>query len=336
MPIRYGHRRASHWLVLSKKIEGDVKNQKYLKKKVAEFDRPTSLPTNEEQAYDWQKANRSWWEANPMRYDWSQSIDFEEYSKEFFEEIDNRFFSKVIEFMPAKKIPFDALIPFDELSCLDVLEIGVGNGSIAQLLASKSKSFSGIDLTDYAYNSTSKRMETFSIKANIQQMDAENMTFEDNSFDYIWSWGVIHHSSDTERILQEMYRVLRPGGCATVMIYYRNFWNFWVCAGFLRGILLGEILKFGTVNRVLQNWWDGAIARFYTSKEWKDTVSPYFEVSSSIVYGSKPDIFPLPRSRFKNAILSAIPNSATRFFGTRCKMGTFLVTELKCKKPIPA
>ena len=134
-----------------------------------------------------------------MRYDWAQGIDFEEYSKEFFEEIDNRFFSKVIEFMPMKKMPFDALIPFDELSCPDVLEIGVGNGSVAQLLASKSKSFSGIDLTDYAYNSTSKRMETFSIKANIQQMDAENMTFEDNSFDYIWSWGVIHHSSDTER-----------------------------------------------------------------------------------------------------------------------------------------
>ena len=34
------------------------------------------------------------------------------------------------------------------------------------------------------------------------------MEFADNSFDFIWSWGVIHHSADTQRVLREMHRVL--------------------------------------------------------------------------------------------------------------------------------
>src|SRR5205085_539710 len=104
----------------------------------------------------------------------------------------------------------------------DVLEIGVGQGTHAQLLAPRCKSFTGIDLTTCAVEMTSERLKLFKIPGAVLEMDAEHMSFGDGSFDYIWSWGVIHHSADTNRVLKEMHRVLRPGGKCTVMIYYRS------------------------------------------------------------------------------------------------------------------
>ena len=85
-----------------------------------------------------------------MRYDWTARLEAQEFSSEAYDEIDRRFFSVARQFMPWTREPFDALIPFDQLPQMDVLEIGVGSGSHAQLLARFAKSFTGIDLTEYA------------------------------------------------------------------------------------------------------------------------------------------------------------------------------------------
>jgi len=105
---------------------------------------PTVLPANSSQEQLWQDANRSWWENHPMRYDWKEVIQAEEFSKEFFTEIDRRFFSLAALYAPWKETPFDGLIDFDSLAPKRVLEIGVGNGSHAQLLATYAGSFTGI------------------------------------------------------------------------------------------------------------------------------------------------------------------------------------------------
>ena len=150
------------------------------KEKIPEgFNSPIDLPRTDDEANDWQNANRSWWESHPMRYDWKQEILNEEYSKPFYSEIDHRFFSAVGQFMPWRKIPFDPLIDFDRLASQDVLEIGVGNGSHAQLLAKHSHSFTGIDITDYAVKSTTERLKCFDLDATILRMDAEKMDFAD-------------------------------------------------------------------------------------------------------------------------------------------------------------
>ncbi|MFH1645241.1 MAG: class I SAM-dependent methyltransferase, partial [Candidatus Omnitrophota bacterium] len=154
------------------------------------FSHPALLPDSPEKQKAWQEANKLWWESNPMRYDWKDKIDYEEFTKPFFEEIDSRFFQDAKVYIPFKNIPFDYLIDFNSLSLQDVLEIGVGNGSHARLLAEHSRSFTGIDLTEYAVKSVSKRMECFGLNGNIAQMDAEAMKFDDASFDFVWSWGV--------------------------------------------------------------------------------------------------------------------------------------------------
>ncbi len=301
-----------------------------VKENINGFDKPTALPQNDFQQRQWQEQNRTWWNENPMRYDWNQSIPFEEFSREFFDEIDRRFFSNVKQFMPWSKIPFDPLIDFDGLAEKDVLEIGMGCGSHAQLFAQHAKSYVGIDITDYAVKSTSERMKRFGIdNAKIVRMDAENMEFGNESFDYLWSWGVIDHSSNTETALKEMRRVLKPEGMAVTMVYHRGFWNYYVSEGLFRGIIKGDLWKTGSLHKCMQKHIDGAFARFYSAREWRLLASKYFDVKKILVYGSKAEIIPLPGGKVKDVVLSCIPNLVSRFLTNQCRFGSFLVSILE-------
>ena len=304
-----------------------------------DFDSPVVLPRTAEQNREWQETNRSWWENHPMRYDFSESVTPAEFTKEFYEEIDRRFFSDVRTFMPWDQIPFDPLIDFQALGKKDVLEIGVGNGSHAQLISLYAGSYTGIDLTDYAVKSTTKRLELLDAtrpstaailpKPSVIRMDAEQLDFAENSFDFIWSWGVIHHSANTRKIVEEIHRVLRPGGTATVMVYYRNFWNYYIFAGLFAGVIQGTLWKTKSLHQTRQKFIDGAIARYYTIPEWRSLVSDLFSVEDVKICGSKSELLPLPSGKFKTRLQSMIPNSLGRLLTNQCRMGMFLVSTLK-------
>ena len=296
--------------------------------KAAGFDKPTQLPRDDTQRRQWQAANKAWWESTPMRYDWREGIAPTPGSEAYFSEIDRRFLLSAHKYMPWRSTPFDEVISFDDLHTKDVLEIGVGQGTHAQLLAQRCKSFTGIDLTTAAAEMTAQRFRLFNIPGTILQMDAENMNFADNSFDFIWSWGVIHHSADTRRVLEEMHRVLKPGATCAVMVYYKSWWNFYVC-GLLRGVFLQQFKKQGGFHHVSQGATDGAIARYYTRREWRQTISSLFQIESMQVYGLKTDILPLPHSRFKQFLEDLVPDGVARFLTHHLRWGTFLVVNMR-------
>jgi SAM-dependent methyltransferase len=103
----------------------------------------------------------------------------------------------------------------------DVLEVGVGMGADhAEWAESGPRSLTGIDLTERSIEFTRERLALLGLTSNLRVADAENLPFDDGSFDLVYSWGVIHHSPDTPRAVAEIYRVLRPGGEARVMIYH--------------------------------------------------------------------------------------------------------------------
>ena len=111
---------------------------------------------------------------------------------------------------------------FEEGSGQDVLEIGVGMGADhVEWAKSGPRHLAGIDLTPRAVAWTAQRLETYGFASDVQEADAENLPFPDNSFDIVYSWGVVHHSPDTQRAFSEAHRVLRPGGTLRVMIYHR-------------------------------------------------------------------------------------------------------------------
>jgi ubiquinone/menaquinone biosynthesis C-methylase UbiE len=293
------------------------------------FDNPTRLPASEEERARWQKANKAWWESTPMRYDWRNSVGYEFGSREYYAEIDRRFLASADEYLPHRGRPFDQLIPYEELPSLDVLEIGIGHGTHAQLLAQTAKSFIGIDLTETAQASTARRFELMGLNGRIMQMDAEVMSFPDASFDFIWSWGVIHHSADTRRVLGEMSRVLRPGGRATVMVYHRNWWNFYVVAGALKGVLQGQLNDKGGLHRVAQGATDGALARYYKSLEWREVTEFFFTMEEIRICGLKNDVIPLPPGRVKNFAERVVPSSVTRGMTNTLRMGSFLIARMR-------
>ena len=169
-------------------------------KEIANGFQKSISPQSEQERSTWQDANKSWWEKNPMRYDFlDQPIEIPELSAEWYREVDRRFLRTVRMAFPWKSIPFDNFIDFDRIKTQDVLEIGVGMGTHAEILSSHAKSYTGIDLTARAVNETQTRLKLFGRNGRVLQLDAEQMDFPDASFDFVWSWGVIHHSSDTRK-----------------------------------------------------------------------------------------------------------------------------------------
>ncbi len=111
---------------------------------------------------------------------------------------------------------------FHEGQGRDVLEIGVGMGAdFVEWAKAGPRSLTGVDLTPRAVEHTRKRLALYGFDADVRVSDAEKLPFEDNSFDIVYSWGVLHVSPDTPRTIREVHRVLRPGGVARIMIYHR-------------------------------------------------------------------------------------------------------------------
>jgi SAM-dependent methyltransferase len=109
-----------------------------------------------------------------------------------------------------------------------VLEIGVGLGADHQRFAESGAELYGIDLTDRAVEHTRRRLADFHLVSKLGVGDAERLGFPDNFFDMVFSWGVLHHTPDTQRAVAEVHRVLKPGGTAKVMIYHK-----WSLVGYM-------------------------------------------------------------------------------------------------------
>ncbi len=105
-----------------------------------------------------------------------------------------------------------------------VLEVGFGAGTdFIQWLRAGAVA-SGVDLTDEALTHVTHRIQLYNLPPpeRLKVADAENLPFASNTFDLGYSWGVLHHTPDTERALAELVRVVRPGGEIKVMLYNRH------------------------------------------------------------------------------------------------------------------
>ncbi len=109
---------------------------------------------------------------------------------------------------------------FEEARGLRVLEVGVGLGADHQRFAEAGAELDGIDLTPRAIEHTERRLAAFGLSSRLAVGDAEALPFADETFDLVYSWGVLHHTPDTPRAFAEVLRVLKPGGRARIMIYH--------------------------------------------------------------------------------------------------------------------
>tara|TARA_Y100001970_G_C14247907_1_gene869637 strand:- start:470 stop:1372 length:903 start_codon:yes stop_codon:yes gene_type:complete len=136
-------------------------------------------------------------------------------------------------------------MPLDALRGLRVLEIGPGAGGHSSLFATYGAQMTSIDVTHERAAATQRKFNLLSKDAicNAAQGDAENLPFADETFDIVYSNGVLHHTHDTERAIDETYRVLRRGGRAVIMLYSKGSVNYWFSMWFCVGILKGGIFR---------------------------------------------------------------------------------------------
>ena len=112
---------------------------------------------------------------------------------------------------------------FNLLKGLKVLEVGFGLGSDAVLLAKSSKNYFGTDLSEVSYEVTSRRLKLYGLgNTNLKVGSSTNLDYEDSFFDFVYSWGVIHHSGNLKKSLEEIYRVLKNGGRSKIMVYNKD------------------------------------------------------------------------------------------------------------------
>lgn len=120
------------------------------------------------------------------------------------------------------------LVPFSEAKNKDVLEIGIGNGADGVMFALNGGNYTGVDLTEAALEATRKHFEVLGLKGKFQKENAEQLSFPAETFDIVYSHGVLHHTPNIERAIDEVWRVLRPGGRAIIMLYHKTSFNYCV------------------------------------------------------------------------------------------------------------
>lgn len=143
---------------------------------------------------------------------------------------------------------------FAEFQGKSVLEVGCGVGTDGRRFAQAGARYVGINLDNGSARYSREAMDIFHFHAPILQMDAERLGFTEVSFDHVYSFGVIHHSPNPEKIVSEIFRVLKPGGTLTIMLYNRRSINYYFEILFVRKLfrfLLVPASSPGILSRML-------------------------------------------------------------------------------------
>ncbi|WP_288251989.1 class I SAM-dependent methyltransferase [uncultured Hydrogenophaga sp.] len=102
-----------------------------------------------------------------------------------------------------------------------VLEIGIGQGTDMMQFATRGAFCHGVDITDNHLKLTALNASLRGIDVDLHKVDATQLPFADNSLDCVYSFGVLHHIPEIDKVVREIYRVLKPGGRVMIALYYK-------------------------------------------------------------------------------------------------------------------
>ncbi len=167
---------------------------------------------------------REYWNGFPCQSD----LSTEENRKKYFEEISYKRYH-------GREWHVPIIAKFEEFKGKKVLEIGCGFATDGLEFAKNGAIYTGVDLTPNGIMMAKERFKLFNVEGNFEVADAQkSLPFPDNTFDHIYSFGVIMASPSPESIVEQMYRVLKPGGTFNVMLYNRSSINYYIEIKFLR------------------------------------------------------------------------------------------------------
>ena len=165
-------------------------------------------------------------------------------TREFFDEVERYRYKEYAPWMPH-------VMEFEKFRGARLLEVGCGMGTDLLQFARCGARCTGIDLTPRSIEITRHRFGLYGADGNFMISDGEHLPFRSESFDVVYSNGVLHHTPDTAGSIREVHRVLRPGGIAKIMLYHRNSLNYWIEIVLRRGVLGLEFLRGRSAEEIM-------------------------------------------------------------------------------------
>ncbi len=209
-----------------------------------------------------------YWNANPCG---TQFTNIERGSRAFYDEVE-RFRYETQPFM-------QKLCKFDAFKGKALLEIGCGLGTDLLQFARHGAVVTGVDLTEESVALAKKRFELYGVQGTFCTADAENLPFADNSFDVVYSFGVLHHTPNTQKAIDEVYRVVKRGGEIVIMLYHKHSLHVWlgVPLYFLYGLSKGKLWGYEEWVRIYDGK-DNPLGKAYSRAELRRMFAKFKDV----------------------------------------------------------
>ncbi len=215
---------------------------------------------------------REYWNAHPCG---TQFTHLEWGSKQFFDEVE-KFRYDTQPFMRE-------LMEFDNFRGKKLLEIGCGLGTDLLQFARAGAIATGVDLTPASIDLVKRRFALEGLQVDARVADAEHLPFPDASFDVVYSFGVLHHTPNTQKSIDEVFRVLKPGGRIIIMLYHKTSVHVYLGAPLYR---LSHALK-GS-SSLVEDWvrvYDGAenpLGKAYSKSELRRMFARFSNITFAV------------------------------------------------------
>jgi SAM-dependent methyltransferase len=217
-------------------------------------------------------------------------------SRGFFDDLDQYHFEKLHHLL--------RLVDFDGYRGRSVLEVGCGAGVDLARFAKGGASVTGVDLSSSAIDLARANLSQQGLTADLRIADGEQLPFGDASFDFVFAHGVVQYTANPRRLIDEVRRVLKPGGEAVFQVYNRISW--------LNG--LSKLMKVGLEHDdapVLLKFSAGEFRRLLTGFRDVRIVFERFPVKSRLHGGWKGAIY----NGLFVGTFNALPRSLVERFG---------------------
>lgn len=185
---------------------------------------------------------------------------------------------------------------FNRFAGKKVLEIGVGQGTDLMQFAKGGAECYGVDITENHLTLTQRNFELRGKRVRLWRADATRLPFQDDCFDCVYSFGVLHHIPEIEQVLGEAQRVLRPGGELMIAVYHKwsAFHIFWklMANGIRNGWLFSKGYKglLATIEKGADGTQTKPYVRLFSRKSTKNLLA-MFTIEDISVYQLDADHF---------------------------------------------
>jgi len=157
-----------------------------------------------------------------------------------------------------------------------LLEVGCGLGTDLRQFARLGAKVVAIDLSKSNALISKRGLEVYELEGEVLVADAENLPFRDSSFNIVYSFGVLHHTPNTQRAINEIYRTLKQGGGTLTMLYHKGLAYYWIILR--HGILSLELLQLPMEKLISKRYDHTPLSKMYTRRQAKRLFRQFSQV----------------------------------------------------------